>query len=94
MADYSVYIDESRDLGIKKGTQWFVISAVVVKKNDEPDIRKKINEIRTKLNIREIHFKEIREFQKKAYVVREISAENFCYMNVLVDTNLFDEKNL
>lgn len=94
MADYSVYIDESGDLGIKKGTQWFVISAVVVKKSDESDIRRKINEIRTKLNIHEIHFKDIREFQKKAYVVREISSEKFCYMNVLVDTNLFDETKI
>ena len=70
MANYSVYVDESGDLGINKGTHWFVISAVVVKKEDEKAIRAKMDEIKTKLNIREIHFKEIREFMKRAYIVR------------------------
>lgn len=29
MGDYTVYIDEAGDLGIGKGTRWFVLSAVL-----------------------------------------------------------------
>ena len=35
MGDYTVYIDESGDLGINRGTQWFVLSAVVVEKSEK-----------------------------------------------------------
>ena len=94
MANYSVYIDESGDLGINKGTHWFVISAVVVKKEHEKAIRAKMEEIKTKLNIREIHFKEIREFMKRAYIVRELNSTDFTYMNVIVDTTKFDKTKI
>ena len=47
MGDYTVYIDESGDLGINRGTQWFVLSAVVVEKSEEKNIREKINQIKT-----------------------------------------------
>ena len=94
MANYSVYIDESGDLGINKGTHWFVISAVVVKKEDEKTIRAKMDEIKTKLNIRLIHFKEIREFMKRAYIVRELNQTDFTYMNVIVDTTKFDNTKI
>lgn len=94
MTNYSVYIDESGDLGINKGTHWFVISAVVVKKEDEKAIRAKMDEIKTKLNIHQIHFKEIREFMKRAYIVRELNQTDFTYMNVIVDTTKFDNKKI
>lgn len=35
----TVYIDEAGDLGIKRGTRWFVISGVIVKEKDEKEIR-------------------------------------------------------
>ena len=31
----TVYIDESGDLGINKGTQWFIISGAIISKEDE-----------------------------------------------------------
>ena len=90
MSNCTVYIDESGDLGINRGTQWFVLSAVVVDKSDEPNIRAKINLIRSQLNIKEIHLKKIQNFNKRALVVRELNSEQFTYMNVLVDTSKFD----
>lgn len=94
MANYTAYIDESGDLGMQRGTRWFVISAVVVKKSDEQSIKARIKEIKAKLNINEIHFKNIREFNKRAYIAKELSSEKFCYINVLVDTNLFDKEKI
>ena len=43
MSECTVYIDEAGDLGIGRGTQWFVLSAVIVEKSNEPQIRLKMN---------------------------------------------------
>lgn len=94
MSDYTVYIDESGDLGIGRGTQWFVLSAVLVKKTDEPRIRAAISRIKGKLNVKEIHLRKITDFIKRAYIVRELSEEPFVYMNVIVDTNKFDKEKI
>ena len=51
MSDYTVYIDEAGDLGIGRGTRWFVLSAVIVAKEDESAIREKMGQIKNRLNI-------------------------------------------
>ena len=94
MSNCTVYIDEAGDLGINKGTQWFVLSAVVVDKADEPQIRAKVNHIRMQLNVREIHLQKISDFLKRAFIVREINAEAFTYMNILVDTRKFNSAKI
>lgn len=90
MSDCTVYIDESGDLGVNRGTRWFVLAAVIVRKNDEANIRNTIARIKTQLNLQEIHLKKIPNFYKRALIVRELSNETFTYMNVLVDTTKFD----
>lgn len=90
----TVYIDESGDLGASKGTKWFVLTAVIVDKEDEPAIRQTISSIRSRLNIRTIHFREIRDFSRKSYVVRELAKHNFTYMNVLFDTYKYDHSKM
>lgn len=91
MAEYTVYIDEAGDLGVQRGTRWFVLCGVVVKKTDEKAIRENMSQIRTKLNINEIHMRKITDFQKRAFIVRELNQLQFTYMNVIVDTNKFDQ---
>jgi hypothetical protein len=44
----TVYIDESGDLGINRGTRWFTLSGVIVNEESESDIRKTIKDIRSK----------------------------------------------
>lgn len=93
-ATYSVYIDESGDLGFNRGTHWFVISAVVVKKEHEQNIRAKMDEIKSRLNICEIHFHKIYEYVRRAYVVRELDQFEFAYMNIIVDTTKMDKSKI
>ena len=90
MSDCTVYIDESGDLGVNRGTQWFILTGVVIDKSDEAQIRNTMRRIKTHLNLQEIHLKKIPNFYKRAYIVRELSSEKFVYMNILVDTNKFD----
>lgn len=94
MSSHTVYIDEAGDLGFGQGTKWFVLTAVVVAKNDEPSIRLKLNQIKSHLNVKEIHLRKIREFMRKAYIAKELSSEEFTYMNVLVDTTKFDTRKI
>ena len=82
----NVYIDEAGDLGIARGTRWFVISAVIVDTSSEAAIRNTMSEIRTKLNIQEIHMRKVQDFYKRAWIVKELNQHNFVYINILADT--------
>lgn len=86
-ADCTLYIDEAGDLGIGKGSDWFVLAGVLVNKSDEPNIRETIKNIRTKLNINEIHFRKMVSFDKKSYAVAELDKCSFEYIVIIADTN-------
>ena len=88
LKECTVYIDESGDLGIHKGTKFFVISGVIVDKDQEPAIRKTLTSINNSLNIKNIHMVALRGFYKKAFVVKEIDKENFTYISIIVDTDI------
>ncbi len=87
MSDATLYIDEAGDLGIGKGSDWFVLAGVVVNKKDEPLIRDTIKNIRSKLNINEIHFRKMISFDKKSYAAAELSKCPFEYITIIANTN-------
>ena len=93
MSDCTVYIDEAGDLGFNRGTRWFVLSAVIVEKTDESQIRNTIKSIRSRLNVQEIHFR-MNSFQRCVYIVKEISKEPFVYTNVIIDTTKLDPHSI
>ena len=80
-----LYIDEAGDLGINRGTRWFVLSGVVIDVDDEPFMRATMNSIRSKFNLKELHFRKLRNFEQKAYAVNELCKCNFTYVNVIAD---------
>lgn len=87
MSDCVVYIDEAGDLGYQRGTRWFVLTAVIVDKANEPSIRANILRIKQRLNVKEIHLRKINDFYRRAYLVRELNEEKFTYINIIADTN-------
>jgi len=90
----TVYIDEAGDLGANRGTQWFVLTAVIVDAVNEPQVRKKFQSIKARLNLRTVHFRNVKDFSKRAYIVRELSDECFHLVNILFDTNQFDKNKM
>jgi hypothetical protein len=86
LSNCTVYIDEAGDLGINKGTRWFVLSAIIIDKNKEPLVRQKIKSLKTDLNLHEIHFRNLRSYEQKCYVVSVLNTCDFDLVNVLVDT--------
>ena len=83
----TLYIDEGGDLGIGKGCDWSILSGVFIDKQEEPQIRETIKNIRIKLNINEIHFRKMASFDKKSYAVSELSKCHFEYIAIIADTN-------
>lgn len=90
----TVYIDEAGDLGIHRGTQWFVLTAVIIDKVAEPSIRASLKSIKTRLNLQKIHFRNVKDFQRKCYIVDSIATQDFTMISVLFDTNQFDKHQL
>jgi len=88
--DCTIYIDEAGDLGDNRGTRWFVLTAVIVDTKDEANIRKCIKTIRSKFNLQSIHFRSIKDFGRRSYIVRELVGEHFQYINIMFDTTLYD----
>lgn len=86
VADYTIYIDEAGDLGLNRGTRWFVLSAVIIKKENEKNIRQIIEKLKSTLNYKEIHFRKLRHFEKRAYVVNSLYQCPFLFCNVILDT--------
>lgn len=94
MGKSTVYIDESGDLGCGTGTRWFVITAVIVDKENEKTIRQTMNAIKNRLNVQEIHLRKIYDYYRRAYLTRELNEEKFTYINVIADTNKLDTSKI
>lgn len=90
----TLYIDESGDLGANRGTQWFVLTGIVVNRSDEPTIRNVLSSVRTKLNMKSIHWRTIRDFYKKIYIMRQVAPLPFEYINIIFDTTKYDLKKI
>lgn len=82
----TVYIDEAGDLGIGRGTQWFVLTAVIVNNSAEPALRNIFKTIKKDLNLDNIHFRKLRNFEQRAYVVNKLTSADFEYINIILDT--------
>lgn len=90
----TVYIDEAGDLGANRGTNWFVLTAVVVDATEEPKIRTTLKNIKLKLNLQNIHFRTIKDFNRRCYIVQELSQNDFTYVNILFDTTQMDKEKM
>ena len=87
----TVYIDESGDLGANTGTRWFVLSAVIVDKADERHIRDVLDSVKSKLNLKTIHMRNISDFNRRAYITTKLNEVPFVYVNVIMDTDKYDK---
>lgn len=87
-ANCTVYIDEAGDLGIGRGTRWFVLTAVIVDKQDESHIRGIMRGLKHRLNLDNIHFRKLRNFEQKSFVVSTISGAKFDCISIILDTSM------
>ena len=87
--EYNVYIDESGDEGINKGSKYFILTAIVVKKEKDLEISKEIDNIKSNLemNIKsQLHWKLIKDYPNKKMIMETIRDLDITIINVIVDT--------
>ena len=66
--EYNVYIDESGDEGINKGSKFFILTAIIVDKEKDLEISKSIDKIKENLemNIKtQLHWKLLKGLPNK-----------------------------
>lgn len=89
--EYNIYIDESGDEGIKRGSRWFIMSAVIVEKSYDTLLANKIIEIKKCLNLKkneQLHWTKLSKCDnKKEYIIDELENQNFKIIHVAIDTN-------
>ena len=52
MKEYNVYIDESGDEGINKGSKYFILTAIIVEKTKDLETSRVVDKIKDKLYIK------------------------------------------
>lgn len=92
MKEYNVYIDESGDEGIKKGSKYFIITAILIKKELDLKYYKQINLLKTKINANkikkeELHWVTIKSERKKEEILTTISEMDLTIINIIIDTD-------
>ena len=77
--EYNVYIDESGDEGIRKGSKYFILTAIIVKKDEDLDIAKNVDIIKRNLemNIKnQLHWNSLKGRPNKIMIMETISNLN------------------
>ena len=80
MNEYNVYIDESGDEGIKRGSKWFILTAIIVSKEYDLTLSNKILKIKKTMNMNrkdQLHWNKILKYDKKIQIIYDLIAENF-----------------
>lgn len=86
---YNVYIDESGDEGIHKGSKFFILTAILVKKENDLGISKCIDTIKENLEISiksQLHWNLIKGYPNKLMIMSSINEMEIAIINVIIDT--------
>ena len=86
---YNVYIDESGDEGILRGSNYFILTAIVVRKEVDLENAKVVDEIKKNLNLSlntQLHWNKIKGKTKKMMIMNKISKLDIDIINVVIDT--------
>lgn len=86
---YNVYIDESGDEGIHKGSKYFVLTAIIVDKKKDLQISKVVDKIKQnlELNIKsQLHWNKIKGYPNKKMIMKIINETDLTIINIVIDT--------
>jgi hypothetical protein len=87
--EYNVYIDESGDEGIKRGSEWFILTAIIVPKEYDLTLSNKIVNIKEKMKMDrkdQLHWNKILKYDKKIQIIYDLIAENFKIIHIAINT--------
>lgn len=87
--EYNVYIDESGDEGINKGSKYFILTALILDKEKDLKISKEVDIIKENLEMkkeRQLHWVDIKGFPNKKMIMETVSKLDVTIINIVVDT--------
>ena len=87
--EYNIYIDESGDEGINKGSKYFILTAIIIKKEKDLEISRIVDDIKKNLEMnvdKQLHWKFLRGFPNKKMILESIKDKDITIINVIVDT--------
>jgi len=87
--EYNAYIDESGDEGINRGSNYFILTAIIVKKENDLDIARKVDSIKENLElnrISQLHWNRVKGRPNKQMIVDSIKDLDIILINVIIDT--------
>lgn len=87
--EYNVYIDESGDEGIRRGSKFFILTAVIVEKEKDYSISKCVDLIKEnlELNIKsQLHWNSIKGYPNKIMIMSNIKDMDITIINIVIDT--------
>lgn len=84
--EYNVYIDESGDEGINRGSRWFILTAIIVRKDCEQNLLKTMKNITKKLNFKFIHWNKIKQYSTRKFIIDNLCNSDFKIIHVMIDT--------
>lgn len=87
--EYNVYIDESGDEGIKRGSEWFIITAIIVPKQYDLTLSNRIIKIKESIHLNrkeQLHWNKLNH-EKREKVINNLITENFKIIHVAINTN-------
>lgn len=87
--EYNVYIDESGDEGINKGSKYFILTAIIVKKEKDLEISRAVDLIKENLEMSrktQLHWKLLKGMPNKRMIMNIVSELDITIINVIIDT--------
>ncbi len=78
------------DEGIKRGSKWFILTAIIVPKEYDLTLSNKIVKIKESMNMNrkdQLHWNRILKYDKKIQIIYDIVAENFKIIHVAINTD-------
>lgn len=87
--EYNVYIDESGDEGINKGSKYFILTAVIVKKDKDLEVSKSVDLIKQNLEMpikNQLHWKLLKGMPNKRMIMDIVGGLDIKIINVIIDT--------
>ena len=88
--EFNVYIDESGDEGIKRGSKFFILTALIVEKNKDLKTSKIVDSIKNNLEINiksQLHWNTIKGYPNKIMIMKKTGISDITIINIVIDTN-------
>ena len=77
------------DEGIKRGSEWFVLTAIIVPKEYDLELSNKIVKIKETMNMNrkeQLHWNKILRYDKKIQIIYDLISANFKIIHVAINT--------